>query len=148
MKLTLAPLHNLHTWNVTNTSSVTFWMGCSKLEEHLWWIELNVLVLSLDWGWIPSHLWDWWPPVIGSGIAPTWLSLSLVAGVVTLVRGMTSNIDCPFNWLKDEWECELVSPSKFLCCASAWSSKWEGKDLGLIIDLVLLKIELSGNLTQ
>ena len=25
-------------------------------------------------------------PVIGSGIAPTWLSLSMVAGVVTLVR--------------------------------------------------------------
>ena len=40
-------------------------------------------------------------PVIGSGIAPTWLSLSMVAGVVTLVIGMTGNIDCPFNWLKD-----------------------------------------------
>ena len=40
-------------------------------------------------------------PVIGSGIAPTWLSLSMVAGVVTLVLGMTGNIDCPFNWLKD-----------------------------------------------
>ena len=39
-------------------------------------------------------------PVIGSG-APTWLSLSMVAGVVTLVVGMTGNIDCPFNWLKD-----------------------------------------------
>ena len=40
-------------------------------------------------------------PVIGSGIEPTWLSLSMVAGVVTLVVGMTGNIDCPFNWLKD-----------------------------------------------
>ena len=40
-------------------------------------------------------------PVIGSG-APTWLSLLMVAGVVTLVVGMTGNIDCPFNWLKDE----------------------------------------------
>ena len=39
-------------------------------------------------------------PVIGSG-ALTWLSLSMVAGVVTLVIGMTGNIDCPFNWLKD-----------------------------------------------
>ena len=41
-------------------------------------------------------------PVIGSGIALTWLSLLMVAGVVTLVIGMTGNIDCPFNWLKDE----------------------------------------------
>ena len=57
MKLTLS-LHSLHTQNVTNTSSVTFWMGCSKLEEHLWWIELNVLVLSSseDWGVAPLSL--------------------------------------------------------------------------------------------
>ena len=41
-------------------------------------------------------------PVIGLGIALTWLSLSMVAGVVTLVIGVTGNIDCPFNWLKDE----------------------------------------------
>ena len=41
-------------------------------------------------------------PVIGLGIPPTWLSLLMVAGVVTLVIGMTGNIDCPFNWLKDE----------------------------------------------
>ena len=40
-------------------------------------------------------------PVIGLGIAPTWLSLSMVAGVVTLVVGVTGSIDCPFNWLKD-----------------------------------------------
>ena len=52
-----------------------------------------------------------------------------------------------FNWLKDSKECELVSPSKFLCCASAPKLKnWEGEDLGLIIDLVLLNMELSGNL--
>ena len=43
----------------------------------------------------------------------------MVAGVVTLVIGVTGNIDFSFNWLKDEQECELVSPSKFLCCASA-----------------------------
>ena len=40
-------------------------------------------------------------PVIGSGISLTWLSLSMVAGVVTLVIGMTGNIDCPFNCLKN-----------------------------------------------
>ena len=99
MKLTLAPLHSLHTRNVTNT----FWMGCSELEEHLWWIELNALVLSSeDWGWFPLSLVGLVAPVIGLGVSPTWLSLSMVAGVVTLVIGMTGNIDCPFNWLKDE----------------------------------------------
>ena len=50
--------------------------------------------------------------LIGSVISPTLLSLLMVAGVVTLVIGMTGNIDFSFNWLKDEQECELVSPSK------------------------------------
>ena len=40
-------------------------------------------------------------PVIGSVISPTLLSLLMVAGVVTLVIGMTGNIDFSFNWLKD-----------------------------------------------
>ena len=40
--------------------------------------------------------------VIGSGISLTLLSLSMVAGVVTLIIGVTGNIDYPFNWLKDE----------------------------------------------
>ena len=57
--------------------------------------------------------------LIGSVISPTLLSLSMVAGVVTLVIGMTGNIDSSFNWLKDEQERELISPSKFLCYASA-----------------------------
>ena len=58
-------------------------------------------------------------PVIGLGISLTWLSLLMVAGVVTLVLGMTGNIDCPFNCQKESQKCELASPSKFLCCASA-----------------------------
>ena len=58
-------------------------------------------------------------PVIGSGISPTWLSLSMVAGVVTLVIGMTGNIDCPFNCQKESQKHELASPSKLLCSASA-----------------------------
>ena len=53
--------------------------------------------------------------LIGSVISPTLLSLSMVAGVVTLVIGMTGNIDFSFNWLKESQELELVSPSKFLC---------------------------------
>ena len=32
---------------------------------------------------------------------PTLLSLSVVAGVVTLVIGVTGNIKFPFNWLKE-----------------------------------------------
>ena len=63
----------------------------------------------------------WGSPVelIGSGVSLTLLPLSTVAGLVTLAIGVTGNIECSFNWLKDAQECELVSPSKFLCCASA-----------------------------
>ena len=57
--------------------------------------------------------------LIGSVISLTLLPLSIVAGLVTLAIGATGNIDCPFNWLKESKECELVCPSKFLCCASA-----------------------------
>ena len=57
--------------------------------------------------------------LIGLVISLTLLPLSIVAGVVTLTIGVTGNIDCPFNWLKESKEHELVCPSKFLCCASA-----------------------------
>ena len=42
-------------------------------------------------------------PMIGSGVF-TNLAVPIDGcwGVVTLVVGMTGNIDCPFNWLKDE----------------------------------------------
>ena len=41
----------------------------------------------------------WVAPVelIGSGVSPTLLPLSTVAGLVTLAIGVTGNIDCPFN---------------------------------------------------
>ena len=41
----------------------------------------------------------WGAPVelIGSGFSLTLLSLSTVAGLVTLAIGVTGNIDCPFN---------------------------------------------------
>ena len=41
----------------------------------------------------------WGAPVelIGSGVSLTLLSLSTVAGLVTLTIGVTGNIDCPFN---------------------------------------------------
>ena len=57
------------------------------------------------------------------------------------------------HWLhshqvKESEECEQNFPSEFHGCASACSLKWEGWDLGLIIDLILLSMELSGNLNQ
>ena len=69
----------------------------------------------------PLSTIGWGAPVelIGLGVSLTLLPLSIVAGLVTLTIGVTGNIDCPFNWLKDSKECDLVSPSKFLCCASA-----------------------------
>ena len=39
--------------------------------------------------------------MIGSVDFPTLLSLSVVAGVVTLAIGVTGNIEFPFNWLKE-----------------------------------------------
>ena len=68
----------------------------------------------------PLSLVGWCTPVelIGLGVSLTLLPLSTVAGLVTLSIGVTGNIDFSFNWLKDEQECELVSPSKFLHCAS------------------------------
>ena len=49
----------------------------------------------------------------------TLLPLSLVAGVVTLVIGVTGNIDSTFIWLKESEECKLAFPLKFHGCASA-----------------------------
>ena len=75
-------------------------------------IGLGVAPLSLVGLGAPVEL-------IGLVISLTLLSLSMVAGVVTLVIGVTGNIDHSFNCLKESQECELTSPSKFLCCASA-----------------------------
>ena len=67
--------------------------------------------------------WDASVELIGLVISPTLLPLSTVAGVVTLVIGVTGNVEFPFNWLKESKEHELVFPSKFPGCASACSSK-------------------------
>ena len=79
------------------------------------------LGVGIRLGMIPLSLVGWGAPVemIGSGISPTLLPLLIVAGVVTLVIGVIGNIDHSFNCLKESQECELTSPSKFLCCASA-----------------------------
>ena len=79
------------------------------------------LGIVTGWGVAPLSLVGLGAPVelIGLVISLTLLSLSMVAGVVTLVIGVTGNIDHSFNCLKESQECELASPSKFLCCALA-----------------------------
>ena len=75
------------------------------LVEHLGGVEGTLDVVPLMVGWGASV------EMIGSVDLPTLLSLSVVAGVVTLVIGVTGNIEFPFNWLKESKECELVFPS-------------------------------------
>ena len=70
--------------------TVTFWMGCIYLVEHLWWIwwtrlggvegTLDAVPLTVGWGASVE--------MIGSVDFLTLLSLSVVAGVVTLVIGV------------------------------------------------------------
>ena len=77
------------------------------LVEHLGGVEETLGVIPLMVGWGASV------EMIGLVDFPTVLSLSVVAGVVTLVIGVTGNIEFPFNWLKESKEHELVFPSKF-----------------------------------
>ena len=111
------------------------------------WVEhlgiagtLGEIRLSLGWGASVE--------MIGSVGILTLLSLSLVAGGVTPPIGITGNIDSTFIGFKESEECALNFCSEFHGCASACSLKCEGRGLGLIIDLVLLSMELSGNLIQ
>ena len=90
---------------------------CLGVEGRLDEMEGRLEMAPLTVGWGVSV------ELIGSVISPTLLPLSIVAGVVTLAIGVTGNIDCPFNWLKESKECEYVFPSKFPGCASACSSK-------------------------
>ena len=83
------------------------------LVEHLGGVEGTLGAIPLMVGWGASV------EMIGSVDFPTLLSLSVVAGVVTLVIGVTGNIEFPFNWLKESQEHELVFPSKFHGSASA-----------------------------
>ena len=80
------------------------------LQEHL---------VPLGAGWGASV------KMIGLVDVPTLLSLSLVAGGVTLAIGVTGNIQFPFNWLKESEECAQNFPSKFHGCASACGLKWK-----------------------
>ena len=84
--------------------------------EHLA-VEIQGVIPPLTVGWGASV------EMIRSVGFLTLLSLSLVAGGVTLSIGVTGNIDSTFIWLKESEECELNFPSKFHGCASACSSK-------------------------
>ena len=75
----------------------------------------EVAPLSVGWGASVE--------LIGLVVSLTLLPLSIVAEVVTLVIGITGNIEFSFNWLKESKECELVFPSKFPGCTSACSLK-------------------------
>ena len=65
------------------------------LVECLGGVEGTLGINPLMVGWGASV------EMIGLVDFPTLLSLSVVAGVVTLVIGVTGNIEFPFNWLKE-----------------------------------------------
>ena len=65
------------------------------LVECLSGVEGTLDVAPLTVGWGASV------EMIGLVDFPTVLSLSVVAGVVTLVIGVTGNTEFPFNWLKE-----------------------------------------------
>ena len=84
--------------------------------EHLGVATGTLIEIPLPAGWgAPVEM-------IGLVDFPTVLSLSLVAGGVTLPISATGNIDSTFIGLKESEECELNFPSKFHGCASACSS--------------------------
>ena len=66
---------------------------------------LGVTPLTAGWGASVE--------MIGSVDFLTLLSLSLVAGGVTLTIGVTGNIESTFIWLKESEECTQNFPSKF-----------------------------------
>ena len=76
-------------------------------------------------GVIPLLVIGWGASVemIGSVDIPTLLSLSLVAGSVTLPTGVAGNIDSTVIRFKESEECEQKFPSEFHGCASSCSLK-------------------------
>ena len=145
-----------HTKHLLYSMKVTSWMECSKLEEQLG----GSGGMSRHWrktGWDRGKTgWD--------GSSHSRLGCFCGTDRISYFTDFAAPINCCWcghthhwynrqHWvsiqlLKESKERESVFPSKFPGCASACSSKWEGWDLGLIIDLVLLNMELSGNLTQ
>ena len=73
--------------------------------ENLGVQTLDVIPLAAGWGASVE--------LIGLVDFLTLLSLSLVAGGVTLSISVTGNIDSTFIWLKESEECAQDFPSKF-----------------------------------
>ena len=121
--------------NLTGGTPLVEWVECLGVAG-----TLGEIPLSIGWGASVE--------MIGLVGIPTLLSLSLVAGGVTPPIGITGNIDYTFIVFKESEECELNFPSELHGCASACSLKCESRGLGFSIDLVLLSMELSGNLIQ
>ena len=86
------------------------------LVEHLGVVG-TLVEIPLSAGWGASV------EMIGLVDILTLLSLSLVAGGVTLPIGVTGNTDSTFIGLKESEECEQDFPSKFHGCASPCSLK-------------------------
>ena len=73
----------------------------------------------------------------------------LVKGCGTrLLIGKAGSFSSGSFEVKELWEYGGTIPAAFHYLPSASYSKWEGWDLGLIMDLILLSMELSGNLIQ
>ena len=125
--------------NLTGGTPLVEWVEHLGVPGKACEIPLSLLVME-GWG-APVEL-------IGSVRIPTLLSLSFTAGGVTLAIGATGRFDSTENGLKESDECWWNISSEFHDCASAISLKCEGRDLGLIMDLILLSMELSGNLIQ
>ena len=71
---------------------------CLGVEGRLDEMEGRLEMAPLTVGWGVSV------ELIGSVISPTLLPLSIVAGLVTLAIGVTGNIECSFNGLKESEE--------------------------------------------
>ena len=100
------------------------WKECTGGTPFVEWVECLGVAGVETLGVAPPTV-DWSAPVemIGSVDFLTLLSLSVVAGGVTLAIGATGNIEFSFNWLKESEEHEQNFPSKFHGCASTCSSK-------------------------
>ena len=87
------------------------------------WVECLGVTGTL--GEIPLSVIGWGASVemIGLVDIPTLLSLSLVAGGVTLPIGVTGNIDSTVIGFKESEECKQNFPTEFHGCASACSLK-------------------------
>ena len=103
--------HFLDGVNLTGGTPLVEWVEYLGVTGTLGEIPLSVI------GWGASV------EIIGLVDILTLLSLSLVAGGVTLPIGVTGNIDPTFIGFEESEECVLNFPSEFHGCASACSSK-------------------------